>query len=120
MDHRPFSFHPIKRCYQIYNTDSIGRVKQLITRLDDELHARLKARAAEEGRSLNDLIVEALSALVSKPLTRSEFREQLRRTGRLVEFNDVVRPDPKIVRAAWASGGRAVIEALEAERAKGW
>ena len=92
----------------------------MITRLDDELHSRLKARAAVEGRSLNDLIVDALSALVSKPLTRSEFREQLRRTGRLVEPGDVVRPDPKVVRAAWASGGRAVMAALMAEREQGW
>lgn len=31
-------------------------VCKLITRVDDELHARLKAKAEAEGRSMNDLI----------------------------------------------------------------
>ena len=37
-------------------------MKQLIARIDDNLHARLKARAAAEGRTLNALVAEALEA----------------------------------------------------------
>lgn len=92
----------------------------MITRLDDELHARLKARAAAEGRSLNDLTVEALAALVREPLTRSVLRERLRAAGRLVVPGDTPRPDPKVVRAAWEQGGKAVLDALQAERNEGW
>lgn len=91
----------------------------MITRLDDELHARLKARAAAEGRSLNDLTVEALSALVSTPLTRAELRERLRNAGRLVLPEgpaNAARPDLDVARAEWARSGRAILEALEADR----
>lgn len=35
-------------------------MRQLITRIDDELHARLKARAAAEGRSVNSLVQDLL------------------------------------------------------------
>jgi antitoxin FitA len=31
-------------------------MRQLIARIDDDLHRRLKERAAREGRSLNDLV----------------------------------------------------------------
>jgi predicted HicB family RNase H-like nuclease len=39
-------------------------VKQLITRIDDDLHRRLKERAAEQDRSLNDLVSSVLAAAV--------------------------------------------------------
>lgn len=42
-------------------------MKQLITRIDDALHARLKHRAAADGRSLNSLAAEALEAAVRDP-----------------------------------------------------
>lgn len=42
-------------------------MRQLITRIDDELHARLKRRAAADGRSLNSLAAEALEAVASGP-----------------------------------------------------
>jgi plasmid stability protein len=92
----------------------------MITRLDDELHARLKARAAAEGRSLNDLTVEALSTLVHEPLTRTELRERLRSAGRLVVPEQTFQPDPKRAQAARANAGRSVSEALEADRREGW
>ena len=46
-------------------------MKQLLTRIDDELHARLKARAEREGRSLNDLVTEALHEL-APPLSEEQ------------------------------------------------
>lgn len=39
-------------------------VKQLIARIDDDLHRRLKERAAEQDRSLNDLVTSVLAAAV--------------------------------------------------------
>jgi plasmid stability protein len=98
----------------------MAAVKQMITRLDDELHAGLKARAAAEGRSLNDLIVEALTELVREPLTRSVLRERLRKAGCLVVPEETTRPDPEVVRAALANAGTSVSEALEADRDEGW
>lgn len=39
-------------------------MKQLIARIDDDLHRRLKQRAAEQDRSLNDLVTSVLAAAV--------------------------------------------------------
>lgn len=92
----------------------------MITRLDDELHARLKARAAAEGRSLNDLTVEALNALVHEPLTREVVRERLRARGTLVVPETTTpRPGPSVWRDLPPGAGRAVFEALMAEREEG-
>ncbi len=38
-------------------------MRQLIARIDDRLHARLKAQAAAEGRSLNSLVTDALEQM---------------------------------------------------------
>jgi len=35
-------------------------VKQLIARIDDDLHARIEAQAADEGRTVNEVVVGAL------------------------------------------------------------
>jgi len=35
---------------------------KILARIDDELHARLKRCAAEQGRSLNDLVTRARDA----------------------------------------------------------
>jgi plasmid stability protein len=93
-------------------------VKQLIARIDDGLHARLKERAAAEGRSLNALVVEALEAAAASGDRRAELRAQARAAGVLV-----VPPRPagtghredvwKMTRGA----GTAASEALSAERA---
>lgn len=40
-------------------------VKQLITRIDADLHARLKEKAAEEGLSVNALVTEVLEHVTS-------------------------------------------------------
>lgn len=56
-------------------------MRQLITRLDDDLHARLKARAQAEGRSVNALVVEALERVTGAPV---DARAALRQRGRPV------------------------------------
>jgi hypothetical protein len=56
----------------------------MITRLDDELHARLKAQADAEGRSVNELVVRALSWALGDARGRDGVRERARTSGRLV------------------------------------
>lgn len=44
-------------------------MRQLIARVDDDLHARLKAKAKAEGRSLNALVNEVLHAVAAEEET---------------------------------------------------
>lgn len=92
-------------------------MKQLNTRLDDELHARLKERAAAENRSVNDLVVDSLRAALDIKLTRAALRERLRAAGKLMT---PPRPahstDRAAVIATTRGWGTSVSEALEAER----
>lgn len=64
----------------------IDAMRQIITRVDDDLHRRLKERAAEEGQSLNAFVVAALeAALDAEPLTpRERLRRRAKRLG--IEF----------------------------------
>jgi plasmid stability protein len=92
-------------------------MRQMITRLDDELHAQLKALAASEGRSVNDVVIDALRAVLGQPLTRSVVRERAKAAGWLVEFKEsVTRPSLERLRAATAGARNALSEALEADR----
>ena len=45
-------------------TDSMVAMKQMITRLDDDLHEALKRKAKAEGKSLNAFVVETLGGQV--------------------------------------------------------
>jgi len=53
-------------------------MRQLVTRLDDDVHERLKARAAAEGRSVNSLVAELVGRLVALP-DGAGAKERLRR-----------------------------------------
>ena len=93
-------------------------MKQLISRIDDTLHARLKALAAAEGRSINALVVDALEAAAAASNGRADVRARIRAAGLLV-----VPPKPagtghreralEITRGA----GTVASEALAADRA---
>ena len=92
-------------------------MRQLITRMDDDLRTRLKDRAAAEGCSVNALVVEILE----DALAGGDSRRALKR--RLVADGLAVVPPPPAGRrapaaaiASTAGTGRAVSEALEAER----
>ena len=93
-------------------------MRQLITRIDDLLHARLKERARAERRSVNALVTELLEAGVGVEDRRRALRERLRAEGRLVE---PPRPENVLtldeVLALGEGSGTAVSEALEADRA---
>ncbi len=89
----------------------------MITRLDDELHARLKARAAAEDRSVNDLVIAALTASLDEPPTRRAIRDRAWASGRLVVPDPPARtPDPAEVEQSTRGFGDAVSAALDEER----
>ncbi|MBB2934568.1 plasmid stability protein [Amycolatopsis bartoniae] len=58
----------------------------MITRLDDDLHARLKLKAESEGRSVNEFVTEVLKAAVDKAETPQEWKRRLLAEGKLVAF----------------------------------
>lgn len=90
-------------------------MKQLITRIDADLHARLKRRAANEGRSLNALVTDFLRVATAGEDARSSLRRRLEHEGRLV-----VPPRPPQVptddQLDRAGAGVQVSDLLEAER----
>lgn len=92
-------------------------MRQLLARIDDDVHARLKEIAAAEGRSLNSLVAEVLSATAREGSTRETVTERARATGRL---RTRPRPDHapsyEDVRAATRGWGTTVSDALLAER----
>ena len=93
-------------------------MRQLITRIDDSLHARLKARARDEGRSLNTLVARILEEAVPEESPRERLRRRLRAEGRLVEVE--VPPNApshdEVVEMLRGDAGRAVLEAFEEDR----
>lgn len=92
-------------------------MRQLIARIDDELHAQLKERARAEGRSLNALVTDLLAAGLARHDARRALRQRLRAAGRLVEPPRPahVLPMDEVLELNRGSGA-AVSEALEAER----
>jgi plasmid stability protein len=99
----------------------VAGVKQLIARIDEDLHRKLKERAKIEGRSVNAIVVEALQ---SKVVTneRELVRAKLRAAGLLDEPGPAsLNPVDRLAAIESTRGlGRAVSEALEAEREEGW
>lgn len=91
----------------------------MIARIDDDLHARLKARAAAEGRSLNALMTEVLAAAVSTGPTAT-VRARLARQGRLVvPPRSGPPPNREAALQSTRGAGHAASDALAAERAQG-
>ncbi len=91
----------------------------MITRLDDDLHARLKSQAAAEGRSVNSLVVDALTAVTSQTNVSSGegVRSAAARAGLLVVPTRPAKvPSRRTLARATEGAGRSVSEALEAER----
>ncbi len=95
-------------------------MRQLITRLDDALHARLKARARDEGRSLNALVTAILEEAVPDESPRERFRRRLRAQGRLVEIEVPEEPTlslDEVREMLRGDAGKAILEALAEDRA---
>jgi antitoxin FitA len=93
-------------------------VRQVITRVEDELHARLKEAAAAQGISVNAFVVDTLAAAVGATTPRESVRRRAETAGRRV-----LPPPPDEtptwadVDAAGAEAGTAVSKALAEERA---
>jgi len=93
-------------------------VRQLITRIDDDLHGRLKARAKERGTSVNALVTEILEEAVPDESPRERFRRLLKQHDLLVE--EEPNPDApsreELMEMLRGDAGRAVLEAFEEDR----
>jgi plasmid stability protein len=92
-------------------------LRQIITRIDDDLHRRLKRRAAAQGRSVNAMVNDILREAVARPDDPELLRARLRALGRLAY---VPRPRRLVSHdAAIASTrglGKAASEALADDR----
>jgi antitoxin FitA len=93
-------------------------VRQLIARIDDELHERLKARAAAERRSLNSLVRELLLRGLPEEAARDGLRARAESAGLRVVPKAVRQPPSRDAAIAATRGaGTAASEALAAQRA---
>lgn len=99
-------------------TDSMVAMRQMITRLDDDLHEALKLKAKTEGKSLNAFVLETLSRTISPEDAQAAFVEQLRARGLLLEREPTGGEVPTLdeLRKLDPGAGAAVLDALLAER----
>ncbi|MCY7343305.1 MAG: type II toxin-antitoxin system HicB family antitoxin [Pseudonocardia sp.] len=93
-------------------------MRQLITRIDDDLHTRLKELAGAEGTSMNALVVRALERVTGAAVdARTVVHRRARDAGMLVVPPRPDRvPSRDEVIASTGGAGAAVSEALSAER----
>lgn len=92
-------------------------MRQLIARIDDELHRRLKARARAEGRSLNALVTDALRAALAPDDDRQAVMARMEAAGwRVTPPLPAHVPSDDEIEAATRGAGSAVSDALAAER----
>ena len=93
-------------------------MRQLIARIDEDLHARLKRRAAADGVSLNALVTCLLADAVAGDDDRSRLARRLEATGRRVlpPAPPAGPPSRDAAVAATRGAGSAASEAVAAER----
>ncbi|OZM76291.1 toxin-antitoxin system HicB family antitoxin [Pseudonocardia sp. MH-G8] len=90
-------------------------MKQLIARIDDDLHRRLKERAAEQDRSLNDLVASVLAAAVEDDA--QSLRRRIDRSGlRVLPPRPAATPARHDLLGAQRGLGSPVSDALAADR----
>lgn len=91
--------------------------RQLLARIDERLHRRLKARAAAEGRSLNALVTDLLERGALEADERVRVRARLEALGLATSVRPSRRPPSRDRAIALTRGaGRSASEALAAER----
>ena len=94
-------------------------MRQLIARIDERLHQELKSRAAAEGRSVNALVTDLLSAGLGAMDERTAVRARAEAAGLLVVPRPERRPPSRLAAISGTKGtGRAASRALAAERAR--
>lgn len=93
-------------------------VRQLITRIDDELHHQIKERARRAGTSVNAYVTALLREATSRDDAKAGLREQLRANGRLV-VPETTGPPPgrDEVIASLRGAADVVLAAIEGGRA---
>ena len=94
-------------------------MRQLIARIDDSLHARLKRRSRDEGRSVNALVTEILERAVPDESPNERLRRRLQEAGLLAQIEapaDAPAPD-EVREMLRGDAGRAVLDALAEDRA---
>ena len=93
-------------------------VRQLIARIDDDLHRRLKERARDQRRSMNALVTEILEQAVPDETPRERLRRRLKAEGRLVEVPVPENPPSieEVLEMLRGDAGRVMLEALEEDR----
>ena len=94
-------------------------MRQLITRIDDDLHRRLKERARDEGRSVNALVIDILDEAVPDESARARFRRRLKERGMLVEVDvpEATLTRDEVREILRGEAGKAVLKALDEGRA---
>jgi plasmid stability protein len=92
-------------------------IRQLLARVDDSLHRRLKARAAAEGRSVNALVAQLLERGLASSDERARVRARLEALGLARSARPSRRPPSRERAIAVTRGaGRSGSAALAAER----
>lgn len=92
-------------------------MRQLIARIDDGLHRRLKLRAGAEGRSVNAVVTELLQAGLAAD-RGDPVAERIRRAGiRVIPLVEGRPPSRDAAIRATGGAGRTASEALGRERA---
>ena len=92
-------------------------MRQLITRIDEDLHTRLKARARAEGSSVNALVTAAIERELATPKDRRQaMRRRLQGLGLLADVPaPPVAPDREAVIGSLRGCG-TITDLIEAER----
>jgi plasmid stability protein len=89
-------------------------MRQLITRIDEELHGRLKARARAEGRSVNGVVTDLLKSGLAADHERERVFARLEAAGRrYIPTQPEPVPSLDEVLAITKRYGAPVIAALE-------
>lgn len=94
-------------------------MRQLIARIDDRLHRRLKARAKAEGRSMNALVTDLLSKALGEGGEREQFEARLKASGLWYippRPKGRVPPRDELIESLRGKTGSAVSDALEDDR----
>ena len=97
-------------------------MKQLILRVSPELHQRIAARAAREGKSVNAWVSQLLEATVDADVgedRQARANAKAAALGMLVVYDDIPEYDEETLRrgeAAWRELGPEIVRILEEDR----
>ncbi|HXE43935.1 MAG TPA: toxin-antitoxin system HicB family antitoxin [Conexibacter sp.] len=97
-------------------------MKQLILRVSPDLHRRIAARAAREGKSVNAWVNSLLDATVDADVAedrQARADAKAAELGMLVVYDDIPEYDEETLRrgeAAWRELGPEIVRILEEDR----